>query len=125
MIKTVAFIFVLFFYCLNAFPQVENVPLSNKVYDFLKQMSVKKIIPSINDDDPNLSRREVADFLNQVDSKSIELSNTEEKLLNKYKIEFVPGEMNRENTSVMFDRKESFLKRFGEIFTKKKNISTL
>ncbi|MBL7128519.1 MAG: hypothetical protein ISS16_05990 [Ignavibacteria bacterium] len=118
--KTAAFIFVLFFYCLNAFPQVENVPLSNKVYDFLKLMSVKKIIPSINDDDPNLSRRDVADFLSQIDSKSIELSNTEKKLLNKYKIEFVPRERNRENTSVMFDGKGKFLKRFGEIFTKKK-----
>jgi hypothetical protein len=83
-------------------------------------MSVKKIIPSINDDDPNLSRREVADFLIQIDSNLYELSNTEKKLLNKYKIEFIPGEMNEENTSVMFDGKESFVKRLGELFTKKK-----
>jgi len=118
-ILTASLLFLLVM-CPKLFPQVENVPLSNDVYNFLKQMSVKKVIPSINDDDPNLSRREVADFLNQINSKSIELSNTEKKLLNKYKIEFVPGEMNSENTSVMIDGKESFFKRFGELFTKKK-----
>ena len=67
--------------------QVENVPLYNQVYDFLKTMSVKKII-SYNDDNPNLSRNEVLKFLNETSGKSSKLSSIEKKSLEKYLLEF-------------------------------------
>jgi hypothetical protein len=67
---------------------MENVPLDNEVYIFLKEMKVKKIIPSINDDNPNLSRAEVRKYLEIIDSQKINLSSTERKFLEKYKIEF-------------------------------------
>ena len=49
-------LFVLIFASV-CFSQVENVPLSSPVYDFIKEMSVKKII-AFDDDNPNLSRFE-------------------------------------------------------------------
>ena len=36
--------------------QIENVPLTDPVYNFLKEMRVKRIITDYNDDDPNMSR---------------------------------------------------------------------
>ncbi len=54
--------------------QHENVPLENPVYDYLKIMSVKKIITSIHDDNPNMSRKEISDFLTQISVKQSELS---------------------------------------------------
>ncbi len=69
----------------DIFAQVENVPLTSPVYDFLKEMRVKRIIPKLNDDDPNLSRFQVANHLKQIQLKLSELSSTEKKLLKKYK----------------------------------------
>ena len=70
------------------FSQVENVPITNGVYTFLKEMKVKRIIPFIREDDPVLSRFEVKDLLDTINSQSTELSSTEKKLLNKYRFEF-------------------------------------
>ncbi len=100
------------------FSQVENVPLSYPVYDFLKEMSIKKII-SFDDDNPNLSRFEISDFLKIIESKKSELSNTEIKLLNKYKIEYIPEESNKDNTWQMFGSGKKYLKNLGEFFSNK------
>ncbi len=82
------FLFVLTSIC---YPQIENVSIEYPVYDFLKEMTVKKII-NYDEDNPNLSRFEIANFLKTIDSKKPELSNTEIKILNKYKVEFIPEE---------------------------------
>jgi hypothetical protein len=78
--------------------QHENVELINPVYDYLKIMSVKKIITSIHDDNPNMSRKEISDFLAQISEKENELSKVEKGLLKKYTIEFVDDEESRNNT---------------------------
>ena len=88
--------------------QVENVPLTYPVYDLLKEMSVKKII-DYNEDNPNLSRFEVANFLKTINSKKAQLSKTEIKLLNKFKVEFIPEESNIDNTWQMFGSKRIYL----------------
>jgi len=93
------FTVVSFIFSNATFAQVENVPLSNPVYNYLKEMSVKKIISGLNDDNPNLSRFQVADFINTIQSKSNELSTAEKKLLNKYMNEFVPEEINKKTTA--------------------------
>ena len=51
-------------------------------------MKVKGIISFIREDDPVLSRFEVKDLLEKINTQVTELSSTEKKLLNKYRTEF-------------------------------------
>ena len=81
-------------------------------------MSVKKVI-SFDDDNPNLSRFEVADFLKTIDTKKSQLSSTEIKLLNKYKVEYIPEESNNDNTWQMFGSKKKFSKNLDGFFSDK------
>ncbi len=114
--QIIIYLFILTSFC---FSQVENVPLSYPVYDFLKEMSVKKVISNYNDDNPNLSRFEVAEMLKIVDSKKNELSTTEKSLLDKFKIEFIPEEANSKNTWQMFGSGKNFIKNLGDFFSNK------
>ena len=98
--------------------QVENVSIEYPVYDFLKEMTVKKII-NYDEDNPNLSRFEIANFLKTIDSKKSELSKTEIELLNKYKVEFIPEESNKDNTWQMFGSGNKFWNNLGDFFSKK------
>ncbi len=94
---------ICFFICSrDSYSQIENAPLSNDVYSFLKEMQVKRVISGVNDDNPNLSRFQIADFLNSIQMKGNELSATEKKILDKYMIEFVPDVMSKKNTASMF-----------------------
>ncbi|MEI7483755.1 MAG: capsule assembly Wzi family protein [Ignavibacteriota bacterium] len=113
--------FLLLFVLISAstcFSQIENVQLSSPVYDFIKEMSVKKII-AFDDDNPNLSRFEVADFLKTIATKTSQLSNTEIKLLNKYKVEYIPEESNSDNTWQMFGSGKKFSKNLDDFFSNK------
>ena len=62
------------------YSQVENVPLNDRVYTFLKEMKVKKIIPSFIDDISNLSRYEISEFLVQIREHYNELSTFVESI---------------------------------------------
>lgn len=105
--KKIAAIIIVLLMPVLSISQVENVPLQFPVYDFLKNMSVKKLI-HFDDDNPNLSRFEVADFLKRVDAKRTELSRTDAELLNKYKEEYIPEESNSSNTWRMFGSGRKF-----------------
>ena len=60
-------IFVLFFlFAFVVSAQVENVTLEHPVYDYLKEMKVKHIIGFIHEDNPNLARLEVQNFLKEI-----------------------------------------------------------
>jgi len=75
--------------------QVENVPLHHEVYNFLKRMNVKQIIPSIHDDNPSLARFEVFEYLQAIHDNEESLSNTEKKLLHRFELEFDYRELNK------------------------------
>jgi hypothetical protein len=97
--KILLFVLFLLTVCSSdAFAQIENVPLNNPVYRYLKEMRVKRIISNFSDDDPNLSRFQVTDRLKDIQSKRNELSVTEKSLLRKYMIEFNPEEISRNTT---------------------------
>ncbi len=100
------------------FAQVENVSIEYPVYDFIREMSVKKII-NFDEDNPNLSRFEIANFLKTIDSKKAELSKTEIKLLDKYKVEFIPEESSKDNTWQMFGSGKNFISNLGDFFSNK------
>jgi hypothetical protein len=84
--------FILFFLLLVLSPvvkaQVELVPTSNNVYDFLDRMSVNGIIENYSSSMIPVSRREIARYLEEIKSKSSKLSRTDKKFLNDYYIEF-------------------------------------
>jgi len=101
-----------------SFSQVENVPIENSVYSFLKEMKVKGILSFIREDDPLLSRFEVKDFLKTISEHESELSSTEKKLLNKYQIEFSDN-IDYETATQLFNPQNSFFSDLDQIFTDK------
>ena len=86
----------------SAIAQVEMVPPSHPVYEFLKRMQIKEIIPDYNSASIPLSRQKIADYLKVIElrargnDKSMRidkfdskiLSSTDNKLLNDYNVEF-------------------------------------
>ncbi|MGK9476813.1 capsule assembly Wzi family protein [Melioribacter sp. OK-6-Me] len=81
-------IVLLFLIALPLFSQQENVPLDHPVYIFLKEMKVKNLLDNIYEDNPNLSRKEVWNFLEKIREKKDQLSVTELGLLEKFTDEF-------------------------------------
>lgn len=112
------FLVSLIFIIGKASAQVENVPITNSVYTFLKEMKVKGIISFIREDDPVLSRFEVKGLLNEINNCSSELSSTEIKLLNKFKIEFSDS-IDFEITTQLFNPKNGFFTDLDQMITEK------
>lgn len=115
--------FSLTFICLfsadYAYTQIENVPLTNPVYDYLKEMRVKRIINSFNDDDPNLSRYQVSDYLNEISLKNNELSAVEKKLLNRFLVEFNPDYISKKTTMSLIKSNMNVSNGFRDFFSDK------
>src|ERR1035438_10741205 len=65
------------------FSQVENVPVDNYVYDYLKILSVKGIITGYDDMVLPLSKRTITNFLAEAESKRKSLSENEKNLLDR------------------------------------------
>ena len=86
-IKFIFSIFVLVMFTDLVFAQVELVPTNHQVYDYLKRMQLKEIISDYNSAISPVSRGEIAKYLNIIES-SKNLSVTDKKLLEDYKIEF-------------------------------------
>lgn len=68
--------------------QVELVPVSNPVYDFLKRMQLEGYIPDYNSSNIPVSRGEVADYLKIIKSNSAKLERIDKNLLGDYCVEF-------------------------------------
>jgi hypothetical protein len=118
MIKRIFLIIALIFsisHLANA--QVENVSLDDPVYDFLKRLSVRQIIPSIHDYDPNMSKEQITNYLLEAKNQSIRLSATDRALLQKYLVKFDVSMMDKSNTTALFDSQGRFSVR--DIFTDK------
>lgn len=115
------FIALLIFLSLSlpAFSQVENVPITNPVFEFLKEMKVKRVLSGYDDGYINLARYEVSDFLEKINKKRTELSGTEKDLLDKYRVEFIPSLENKDNTFYFFNDTMSFKKRLNNAFSDK------
>ncbi len=94
--------------------QVENVPVSNQVYEFLDRLGVRGILPLYSNTMIPISRREVASFLVSADQKRGELSPAEIDFLDKFKREFA-----REIDPVHEDDAVIFRDGFKDIFSNK------
>lgn len=120
MIKSILIFFVSMFCAVNiCFSQADNIPLDNGVYQFLKNMSVKHVIGSINDQDPVLSRMQVEEYLDEIEDNYDELSYVERRLLKKYQVELIFYEQTEKNTTVLIDGDGKFSERAGDIFSDK------
>ena len=102
----------------NSYSQIENVPIENGVYTFLKEMKVKGIISFIREDDPVLSRFEVKDLLVQISNHKSELSSTEKKILEKYLFEFSDS-INPDTASQLFNSENGFFSDLDQMVTDK------
>ncbi|MBK7630376.1 MAG: hypothetical protein IPJ23_06725 [Ignavibacteriales bacterium] len=102
----------------TAFSQIENVPIRNSVYTFLKEMKVKGLLSFIREDDPVLSRFEIKDLLDKINSNLSELSSTEKKLLNKYISEF-SGSVDSDTTTQLFNPKNNLFSDLDEMMSDK------
>ena len=96
------FPFCLLLITCSIYAQQENVPIDHDVYIFLKEMSVKRIIADVHDDNPSMSRAEVKDLLKEISAKSNELSLTEKNILKKYQDEFYDEKADSTNTFQLF-----------------------
>jgi hypothetical protein len=114
----ILFLIVLILITNISFSQVENVPITNSVYTFLKEMKVKGILSFIREDDPVLSRFEVKEFLEKVNTQKEQLSNTETKLLNKYRIEF-SDTVDPDSSTQLFNSPNGFFTDFDQMITDK------
>lgn len=68
--------------------QVENVPAGNQVYEFLDRMGVRGIIPLYSNVVIPIARKEVVEYLMNVDQNRSLLNETEIDCLDKFKNEF-------------------------------------
>ena len=103
----------------SIYAQQENVPIDHDVYTFLKEMSVKRIIVNVHDDNPSMSRAEVKDHLKEISAKSTELSQTEKNILKKYHDEFYDEKADSTNTYQLFKGDNGYSSNISDLFSDK------
>jgi hypothetical protein len=97
--KLIAILFLFIILQISSFSQVENVPVDNYVYDYLKVLSVKGIITGYDDMVLPLSKRIITNFLTEAESKRMSLSENEKTLLDRIKIKL---DIKENNAPVLF-----------------------
>jgi len=109
---------LLFAFCISeaAFSQVELVPLSNPVYDFLDRMFTNKVIDDYSSSMGPISRRETGNLLKDITAKKNKLSKTDKLLLDYYTTEFEYDMFGTLKKSSDFFSKKGV----GELFNNKK-----
>src|SRR5215510_12597178 len=100
----------------TSYSQIELVPPSNKVYDFLDRMLTNKIIEGYSNSMAPISRREIANFLKDIDNKRKKISKTDKELLDYFLTEFEYDAYKTLNKSSNFFSKKGV----GELFSNKK-----
>jgi len=77
-----------FFFITSAYAQVELVPPSHPVYNYLQRMQTMKITPDYNPGNIPISRESVVGFLRLIEANSNRITSVDKKFLNDYKVEF-------------------------------------
>jgi hypothetical protein len=81
-------LFLLLCSCSRISAQVEMVPPSDKIYDFLDRMLVNKVIDNYSSSMLPISRREIAKLLMVIYSKRTKLTITDRKILDDYMVQY-------------------------------------
>lgn len=74
--------------CGNSFSQTELVHVSNPVYDYLKRMQLKHVIPEYNSSAAPLSRKKISAYLLIIKSNENILNSVDKKILDDLMVEF-------------------------------------
>ena len=90
--KKLSFFFSVFIFIFilisSIYSQVELVPPSHPVYDYLKRMQLLEVIDDFNSSALPISREQVANYLKTIGENSVKISSTDKKILKDLKIEF-------------------------------------
>ncbi len=105
----------------KAIAQVETVPLeanfhAQNIYEFLKEMRVKKILRDYRDDILTLSRAEIIKHLKTIESRWSDLSDTEKKLTKRFQRTFENPEDHADDYTYFFGTTDTAPKHFLEAF---------
>ncbi len=112
---------------LNAVAQVETVPLeadfhAQNIYEFLKEMRVKKILRDYRDDILTLSRAEIIKHLKTIESRWSDLSETEKKLTKRFQRTFENPEEHPNDYTYFFGTIDDAPNHFREMFSDKEKL---
>lgn len=118
---------LIFLLCSLSYSQTENVPANHSVYSFLKRMELKNIITNYQDAVLPLSRKEIAQFIIQIEKNKAKLTETETAILTDYKVEFENDlYKSAENSFSLFGRGDDVVSGMvrGTFHDKEKHIYT-
>jgi len=82
------FLLIIILIVTNLYSQIELVPVSNPVYDFLKRMSLNDVISDYNSASLPLSRMKVANYLKEINASKSSISSLDKEILKDYYVEF-------------------------------------
>src|SRR5689334_13149267 len=83
--------------------QIENVPISNQVYECLDRMAVKGVLPLYSNTMIPISREEVAGLLKNIEASKDRLTTADQDYLAKFNQEFMHEiDPSSESASVLF-----------------------
>ncbi len=107
------------FISITANAQIENVPIDDPVYIFIKEMQVRGAIMNFDDGISGLSRFQVVNYLNEAKNSGIKLSVTEKSLIERYLVDFDPQRINKNTSFSLFGGNYEMSKSAGDIFSDK------
>ncbi|MFW5701488.1 MAG: hypothetical protein ACOCX7_00920, partial [Bacteroidota bacterium] len=91
--KIIISIIVNFFFVCALFAQVENVPVTHPVYEYLLRAETRGFLPHYSLADLPLERRRIVSALKMIDERRSSLSNAESRTLDAFMEDFdiLPG----------------------------------
>lgn len=119
--KPLALVSSLWLSALNLYAQVETVPLeadfhAQNIYEFLKEMRVKKMLRDYRDDILTLSRAEIIRHLKTIESRWSDLSETEKKLTKRFQRTLENPEQHSDDYTYFFGTTDTSPNHFREAF---------
>lgn len=97
--------------------QHEHVPVKNPVYDFLLRMQVKGTLPEYSHAALPLERQSIVLLLDSLETQRVDLTQTEQALLDRFKSEFTDEARKQQKRSILFCSDVSFGERVNDIFS--------
>ncbi|MGQ9804883.1 MAG: capsule assembly Wzi family protein [Chlorobiales bacterium] len=125
--KPLAVVSLLWLSALDLLAQVETVPLeadfhAQNIYEFLKEMRVKKILRDYRDDVLTLSRAEIIKYLKAIESRWSDLSETEKKLTKRFQRTIENPEDHANDYTYFLGTLDSSPDHFPDMFSDKEKL---
>ena len=102
--------------------QHEHVPVKNPVYDFLLRMQVRGILPDYSHAALPLERQSIVLLLDSLETQRVNLTRTEQALLDRFESEFTDEARRRQSRSILFRSDDPFAEKVNDIFSDKEKF---